>query len=98
MPLFNCNAVVEAANADSEFRLAARFWNADLRLAADDEAYLMRSRDGLITGFTQIGDAEAAKAATDTPSGSSSSSGFSGRPVVFSTVRARKSISMTPSA
>ena len=65
MPLFDCDTVVEAANADGEFKLAARFWNADLRLAADDEAYLMRIRDGRIAGFSQMRGAEAAKAATD---------------------------------
>jgi hypothetical protein len=65
MPLFDCDAVAQAANADGEFKLAARFWNADLRLAADDEAYLMRIRDGRIAAFTPRGGGEAAKVATD---------------------------------
>jgi hypothetical protein len=65
MPLFDCDAVAQAANADSEFKLAARFWNADLRLAADDEAYLMRIRDGLIATFKPMSGAEAVKAPTD---------------------------------
>jgi hypothetical protein len=65
MPLFDCDAVLEAANADSEFNLAARFWNADLRFGADGEAYLMRIRDGQISTFSQVRAAEAAKAATD---------------------------------
>jgi hypothetical protein len=65
MPLFDCDAVVRAANADSEFKLAARFWNADLRLAADDETYLMRIRGGLIAAFTPMSGSDAAKSATD---------------------------------
>jgi hypothetical protein len=65
MPLFDCDAVVEAANADSEFKLAARYWNSNLRLGADDEAYLMRIRDGRIAAFSRLRRAEAAKAATD---------------------------------
>jgi hypothetical protein len=65
MPLFDCDAVAQAANADREFKLAARFWNADLRLAADDETYLMRIRDGLIAAFTPISRAEAAKTASE---------------------------------
>ncbi len=65
MPLFDCDAVVEAANADGEFKLAARFWNSDLRLGADDEIYLMRIRDGRITAFLRLGGADAAKATTD---------------------------------
>lgn len=51
MSLFDCGAVMAAANGDSEFRLAARFWDADLRLASDDEAYLMRIRNGAIAAF-----------------------------------------------
>jgi hypothetical protein len=65
MPLFDCDAVAQAANADSEFKLAARFWSADLRLAADDETYLMSIRDGRITLFSQLRGAEAAKTTSD---------------------------------
>lgn len=41
--------LVDAINADPEFRLASRFWNGSFRLAmGDDEAYLFRVRDGSI--------------------------------------------------
>ena len=40
-------ALVEAVNADAEFRLAARFWNGAFRFGlGGDEAYVFRVRDG----------------------------------------------------
>ena len=43
----NQGALLEAINADPEFRLAARFWNGSFRLSMGaDEAYLFRVRDG----------------------------------------------------
>jgi hypothetical protein len=65
VPLFACDAVVEAANDDPEFKLAARLWNADLRFGADEEVYLMSIREGRITAFSQLLGAEAAKAAIE---------------------------------
>ena len=41
MALFDANAITEAANADGEFKLAARLWNADLRFEVGADAYLM---------------------------------------------------------
>jgi hypothetical protein len=43
----NQGALLEAVNADPEFRLAARYWNGSFRLTmGPDEAYLFRVRDG----------------------------------------------------
>ena len=53
MPLFDTNAITSAANADGEFKLAARLWNADIRLEVGSEAYLLRMRGGLISEFAK---------------------------------------------
>ncbi len=58
MPLFDTNAIAAAANSDGEFKLAARLWNADLRLEVGADSYLVRMRDGRIGEFSQ---ADAAK-------------------------------------
>jgi hypothetical protein len=43
----NQGALLEAVNADPEFRLAARYWNGSFRLTmGPEEAYLFRVRDG----------------------------------------------------
>jgi hypothetical protein len=43
----NQGALLEAVNADPEFRLAARYWNGSFRLTmGSDEVYLFRVRDG----------------------------------------------------
>lgn len=58
MALFNAAAATEIANSDGEFQIAARFWNANLRLDARDESgdvsYLLRIRDGRIVEFTRL--------------------------------------------
>ena len=53
MPLFDPNAIVPAANSDGEFKLAARLWNADVRIEVGGDAYLMRMRDGRISDFSK---------------------------------------------
>ena len=53
MPLFDPNAIASAANADGEFKLAARLWNADIRLEVGSDAYLLRMREGRISEFTK---------------------------------------------
>jgi hypothetical protein len=53
MDLFTTDRVVEAANRDSEFQLAARFWNADVQLDAGEERYLIRIRDGRLIEFSR---------------------------------------------
>ncbi len=58
MAFFDGPASVKAANDDGEFKLAARLWNADLRLEvgqdAYKEAYGVRVRDGRIIEFTPV--------------------------------------------
>lgn len=45
----NEHELLEAINADPEFRLAARFWNGSFRLSMGaDQAYLFRVRDGQV--------------------------------------------------
>jgi hypothetical protein len=53
MELFDTNAITSAANSDGEFKLAARLWNADLRLEVGADAYLLRMRDGRISEFSK---------------------------------------------
>jgi len=51
MTSFDTQAITSAANSDGEFRLAARLWNADIRLEVGVDAYLLRMRKGLIDEF-----------------------------------------------
>jgi hypothetical protein len=53
MALFDPDAIISAANADGEFKLAARLWNADIRFDVGSDIYLMRMRDGRITDFSR---------------------------------------------
>jgi hypothetical protein len=54
MPLFDTNVVASAANSDGEFKLAARRWNADIRLEVGSENYLLRMREGRISEFSKV--------------------------------------------
>jgi hypothetical protein len=51
--LLDTNAITLAANSDAEFKLAARLWNADIRLEVGSEIYLMRVRDGRVSYFSK---------------------------------------------
>ena len=53
MTLFDSDAITSAANADGEFKLAARLWNADIRFDVGSDIYLMRMRDGRISEFAR---------------------------------------------
>jgi hypothetical protein len=53
MTSFDTQAITSAANSDGEFRLAARLWNADIRLEVGADAYLLRMRKGLIDEFSE---------------------------------------------
>ncbi len=48
---FDSSRLVEAANGDGEFRLAARLWTGALRLDSGGDAYLLSITDGACTGF-----------------------------------------------
>lgn len=50
MPLADPHALVAAANADSEFRMAARYWTATLALAAPAGALRIDIVDGRVAG------------------------------------------------
>ena len=51
------NAITRAANADGEFKLAPRLWNADVRFDVGADSYLMRMRDGRIDNFAKTASA-----------------------------------------
>ena len=53
MSTFDTNAITSAANADGEFKLAARLWNADVRFDVGADTYLMKMRDGRISDFSR---------------------------------------------
>jgi hypothetical protein len=46
------NKLPSAANADPEFRIAARFWHSTLRLEMGETALLIQVRDGQISDVT----------------------------------------------
>ncbi|MFN8555931.1 MAG: alpha/beta hydrolase [Dehalococcoidia bacterium] len=54
--VINPTAVRDAANADPEFQIAARYWNGALRLEVGSEAYAIRVRDGRVAEFAPAGD------------------------------------------
>lgn len=54
MELFDTRAVIEAANGDGEFKIAARLWNSTVRLDAGERAFALRVRDGRIEGFDPL--------------------------------------------
>lgn len=65
MPLFNPLAVAAAANSDGEFQLAARLWNADVRLDVGEQAYLLRMREGRIADFESLQPAQLSAVRSD---------------------------------
>ncbi|MGW4334109.1 hypothetical protein ACWEK5_14930 [Rhodococcus koreensis] len=46
MPFVDTERFTEALNLDPEFKIAARFWNATVRLEIGDETYVLVIRDG----------------------------------------------------
>jgi hypothetical protein len=49
--LLDWQALRDRANADGEFRLHARFWNARLRIVCDTTATGIEMRDGAVAGI-----------------------------------------------
>lgn len=45
------DAIRNFLNSDAEFKLAARFWDSDIRFVVGDEHYFMRIRDGVVAEF-----------------------------------------------
>lgn len=60
-------SAARAANDDPEFRIAARFWSADVRLSSGERAWLLRVRDGRIAQVATAGENAAADAAVVAP-------------------------------
>src|SRR5215813_1467673 len=58
MATLDTQRALKAASEDNEFKLAARHWNADLRLDVADEKYLVRVREGLLREFRELQPAE----------------------------------------
>ena len=50
MPVTDPVALVSAANADPEFAIAARYWNATVALRAPDRAWRVEIVNGRVTG------------------------------------------------
>ena len=44
-------AIEAALNDDPEFKLAARFWNCNIRFAIGKDLYFMQIRDGVVVDF-----------------------------------------------
>jgi pimeloyl-ACP methyl ester carboxylesterase len=57
MPVTDAAALVSATNADPEFLLAARYWNASLALRAPDRAWRVEIANGRVTGCRESTDA-----------------------------------------
>ena len=53
MELVPVEKLKEAANNDSEFRIAARFWTTVLHVGVGDLSYLVRIKDGVIDGVAR---------------------------------------------
>jgi hypothetical protein len=65
MAIFDASAIAAAANADGEFQLAARLWNADLRFDVGNDSYILRMRDGRIAEFAPLDASTAASVTSD---------------------------------
>jgi hypothetical protein len=61
------DAVREVANADPEFRIAARFWNADVRFAVEAHGRVLRVRAGRIEAVLDDRDAPACDVSIGAP-------------------------------
>lgn len=51
MALFDPERVRTAANADTEFRQAARFWDGDVRITTGATAHILSVRGGVVEAF-----------------------------------------------
>ena len=60
MPITDPETLVSAANADPEFALAARYWNATLVLRAPDHAWRVEIANGRLTGCREPQPSESA--------------------------------------
>ena len=54
MDVFEGPGLVAGANTDPEFRLAARFWNATIRLEIGDAHYVLEVCEGAVRGLEPL--------------------------------------------
>jgi hypothetical protein len=54
MPLFDPGRAAATANADGEFRIAARFWDGDVCFDIGADAYHLEVRGGRIASFAPL--------------------------------------------
>jgi hypothetical protein len=52
--------IIDSANEDGEFKMAARFWNATVRLDIGEQPHILRVRDGRLVSLCKCDSAEAA--------------------------------------
>ncbi|WP_159924004.1 hypothetical protein [Rhodococcus sp. WAY2] len=52
MPFVDTDRFTEALNLDPEFKIAARFWDAIIRLEIGDETYILVVREGRLKSMT----------------------------------------------
>ncbi len=52
--------IIDSANEDGEFKIAARFWDANVRLDVGEQPHIMRVRDGRVVSLCKCDSAEAA--------------------------------------
>jgi hypothetical protein len=54
MSLIDGPRIREAANADPEFTIAARFWTGDVRMDVGNAAHALRMKDGRVAAFETL--------------------------------------------
>ena len=57
--MIDTTRIREAANADPEFRIAARFWNGAIRIEIGERAYTLEVCDGAIVRFASASNGHA---------------------------------------
>ena len=65
MTELDLDRLVADANSDGEFQVAARLWNANLRLDVGDHVHVARIRDGKITELARVETREVANLGFD---------------------------------
>jgi hypothetical protein len=57
---FDYSSIIDSANEDGEFKIAARFWDAIVRLDVGEQSHIMRVRDGRLVSLYKCDSAGAA--------------------------------------
>ena len=53
--------IIDSANEDGEFKIAARFWDTIVRLDVGEQSHIMRVRDGRLVSLCKCDSVEAAR-------------------------------------